>query len=127
MSTRSISQKLQLKESQTFLLVNPPNGYESILGKLPNNLTVVAATQDQADVIQVFVASGKELETSLSTLKPKLKPKGILWVTYPKGTSKVRTNINRDSIRKYAKSIDLEAVAIFSVDNEWAALRLKKV
>jgi hypothetical protein len=49
----------------------------------------------------------------------------MIWVTYPKGTSKIKSDINRDSIWKYAQTIGLEAVAIFSVDGDWSALRPK--
>ncbi len=50
----------------------------------------------------------------------------MLWVTYPKGTSKVKADINRDIIREYARTIGLEAVALVSVDDTWSALRLKQ-
>jgi hypothetical protein len=75
--------------------------------------------------VQLFVASRKELEAQLGKLKGVLTPKGLLWVTYPKGTSKVKADINRDSIREYAQSLGLEAVAMVSVDDNWSALRLK--
>lgn len=90
-------------------------------------MTVAEASKEAVDVIQVFVVSKKELEDYLSRLRPLLKPKGLLWVTYPKGTSKISTDINRDVIRKFAESVGLQAVAIVSIDDRWAALRLKKV
>lgn len=127
MSSKSTSQKLQLKAGQRFLLVNPPAGYTHAIGKLPSNLTILADSAGSADVIQVFISSRKELEEQLATLKSRLNPKGILWVTYPKGASKSKQEINRDSIREYGHAVGLEAVAIFSVDANWAALRMKKV
>jgi hypothetical protein len=60
-------------------------------------------------------------------MKAALNPGGMIWVTYPKGTSKIKSDVNRDSIREYAKTLGLEAVAIFSVDDDWSALRLKAV
>ena len=56
-----------------------------------------------------------------------MTPKGIIWVTYPKGTAKIKSDINRDSIREYTATVGLEAVAIFSLDDDWSALRLKVV
>jgi hypothetical protein len=47
-------------------------------------------------------------------------------VTYHKGTSHVRSDINRDSIWRYAQTLGLAAVAIIAVDEDWAALRLKR-
>jgi hypothetical protein len=54
-----------------------------------------------------------------------LKPEGILWITYPKGKGDIQSDINRDIIRIYALTVGLTTVAIFSVDKDWAALRLK--
>jgi hypothetical protein len=75
----------------------------------------------------VFVNSRKDLEGQLPRLKPLLAPKGLLWVTYHKGTSKQKSDINRDSIAAYAGTIGLQAVAMIAVDEDWSALRLKVV
>jgi hypothetical protein len=56
-----------------------------------------------------------------------VSPKGIIWATYPKGSSSMKSDANRDVIRFYVEKIGLEAVAIFSVDDNWSALRLKIV
>jgi len=62
--------------------------------------------------VQLFVTSREELQKDLEMAKTMLKPKGLLWVTYPKGTSQIKTDINRDTIREYARSIGLEGVAM---------------
>jgi hypothetical protein len=117
---------LQIREGQKLLLVNPPTGYEERLVKhLPRDVGIVKGTSTEAEIIQVFTSSKTQLNEQLGKLKKVLHPKGIIWVTYPKGTSKVKTNINRDIIRHEAEKFGLEAVAIFSVDNDWSALRLK--
>src|SRR5437867_5002155 len=126
MSLKTVAQKLQVREGQKLLLVNPPQDYSELLAKqLPENVMMVKGT-GEADVIQVFISSKSQLNEQLGKLRKLLHPKGILWVTYPKGTSKIKTDINRDIIRKEAERFGLEAVAIFSVDNDWSALRLKR-
>ena len=100
-----LGEKLQIKENYTILLVNAPAGYESKLGKLPPNVKVTESTAEPIDVVQVFVASKKELETQLKRLNPFVKPKGLLWVTYPKGASKAAVNINRGIIAKFAQTV----------------------
>jgi len=67
----------------------------------------------------------KELEEHLSKLRSFLTSKTILWVTYLKGTSKTKTDINLDITRDYAGTLGLIGVFIFSVDEDWSALRLK--
>ncbi|MBI4294643.1 MAG: DUF3052 family protein [Chloroflexi bacterium] len=127
MSDKPVTQKLLIKENCKALIVNEPEDYRSTLGELPQNATLLSMSTEPVDLVQVFVTSSQELEARLPGLKKALKPKGILWVTYPKGTSKTKANINRDSIREYARSIGLEAIAMVSVDETWSALRLKAI
>ncbi|HTX79528.1 MAG TPA: DUF3052 family protein [Longilinea sp.] len=127
MSDKTIAQKLMVKAGQTVLILNAPKGYKQSIGKLPIDAALLSDGGQPADIIQAFIYSKTELEDQLSSLKTMLKPKGILWITYPKGTGKIHADINRDSIRSYALTAGLEAVAIFSVDDDWAALRLKSI
>jgi hypothetical protein len=82
---------------------------------------------DSLGDILAFVASRQELEAQLPRLKEALAAKGKLWVAYHKGTSRMKTDINRDTMRAYAQTLGLEAVAIISVNEDWSALRLKVV
>jgi Protein of unknown function (DUF3052) len=127
MSDKTIAQKLMMKAGQTVLILNAPKGYAHSIGKLPAGVVVHAKGGQPADIIQAFIRSKTELEDQLSSLKSMLKPKGNLWITYPKGIGKIAADINRDIIRDYASTVGLTAVAIFSVDNDWAALRLKPI
>lgn len=65
MSTKSLEHKLQIKEDQKFLLVNPPKGYKESLSKLPKGLNLHTDRNGQANVIQVVLVSRGELEKQL--------------------------------------------------------------
>jgi len=127
MSDKTIAQKLYIKPGYKFLLVNPPQGYLAQMGDLPDGTILLSASSEPVEAIQVFVADRNQLEELLPRLKELMKSKGMLWVTYHKGTSKVKTDIHRDSINAYAHSIGLEGVAMISIDDDWSALRLKKI
>lgn len=127
MSDKTIAQKLQIKENYKVLLRGEPKEYKATLGPLPQNAVLLENSAEPVDVVQVFVTSRKDMEAQLPKLKRLLKPKGILWVSYPKGTSKIKADINRDSIREYGQSIGLEAVAMVALDDTWSTLRLKAV
>ncbi len=71
---------------------------------MPPGSTIITQPTDKADLIQVFVTSREELVHELADLK-KIKLTAILWVMYPKGTSKIKTDINGDSIARYAATI----------------------
>jgi hypothetical protein len=127
MSDKSIAQKLFIKPNSKFMLVNPPDGYLARLGEFPLGVVLLNDSNSPVDAIQVFVANRSELEAQLPRLKQLMTPKGMLWVTYHKGTSKVKTDINRDTIYTYALTLGLEGVAMISIDEDWSTLRLKLI
>ena len=113
---KTLAQKLFIKENYKIMLLNHPDGYLTRLGELPQNVSVLSGTRP-ADLVQLFVTKRNELEEKLAGLKSLLNPKGLLWVTYPKGTSRVKTDLNRDIIREYVESNGFKAVALVSVDD----------
>ena len=129
MAEKTIVQKLLIKEGYRVLVVNAPEGYVAALADLPAGVTVATDPNGVGpfDLIQTFVSSQAEFEAQLSGLKALLKPKGLLWITYPKGAAKIKSDITRDTIWRYAKTVDLEGVAMVAVDDTWSAMRLKLV
>ncbi len=125
MPDKTVAQKLLIKDTHKVLFVNPPKGYKTLLGELPKGATALGGKTQAADAILLFANNRNELETHLSALQSALAPKGMIWVAYHKGTSKVKTDINRDSIAAYAGNLGLTAVAMISMNEDWSALRLK--
>jgi hypothetical protein len=126
-SEKSVAQKLLVKAGRKVLILKPPQAYANLLGELPPGAILLSGFSEPADIIQVFVESRIELEEWLPRLKEHIRPDGMIWVTYHKGTSKVKTDIHRDSINTYAHTLGLEGVAMISIDEDWSALRLKVI
>ncbi len=126
MGDKAVAQKLLVKPGHKLILIDAPAGYELRLGDLPEGVRVERQWSADADVVQCFVTSLSQLEELLPRLRGTVKPAGLVWVTYPKGSARAKTDVNRDSIRALAGLHGLEAVAIFSVDEVWSALRLKR-
>ena len=126
-SRSPLTKKLALKPGHRVLLINAPPGYAKSLAPLPEGATLTTSAGGKFDAIQVFASTRKGLRESLPEARASLNPGGMIWVTYPKGTSKVGSEINRDSIREYALTVGLDAVALVAIDDDWSALRLKAV
>jgi len=123
-------QKLLIQPNQLVLLMNPPKNLDQVLGDLPEsarilNNTEAAQESSPADVVVLFANQRVDLEALLPGARAAVTQKGKIWVAYHKGTSRVKTDINRDSINAYAQSIGLIGVVIISIDDDWSALRLK--
>lgn len=126
MSEKSVLARLQLKPGRAMLVVDPPAGYLEAVGELPQDSSLTQEIQP-AFIIQVFVRSRRELETALSRLSSLVLPGGMLWITYPKLTSKLKGDVNRDSINSYAQQNGWTGIAMISIDEDWSALRLKRL
>lgn len=126
MAGRPVYQKLYLKPGKRLAVVRPPDDWETLLGGVPEGVEHVSEA-DPADIVLAFVENRTELEAQLPTLRTRLADGGALWIAYHKGTSPIDSDVNRDVIMRVAPEHDLKAVAIISVNDDWSALRLKRV
>lgn len=126
MPEKSIFEKLQLKPGRTILLNGAPQGYLDKAGEIPPGASVTAELQP-AFIIQSFVRNQAELESAFASLSSLVLPGGMLWITYPKLTSKLKGDIHRDTINTYAQQNGWTGIAIISLDDDWSALRLKRL
>ncbi len=130
MPEKTPAQKLLIQPNQRVRLINPPVDLDQVLGSLPEPVTLLNDSAEAkevvpADVIVLFANGRTDLETLLPGVRTAVAPGGKIWVAYHKGTSRVKTDINRDSINAYAQSIGMQGVAMVALNEDWAALRLK--
>lgn len=120
-----LAKKLQIKPAHRVLLVNAPETYAAELDPLPREVHLVYHPEGQFDVVQLFVINRSELERDLAWLQDYLREDTIFWITYPKKSSGITTDLGMmeswDETAKYG----LSGVAAASVDATWTALRFK--
>jgi hypothetical protein len=125
---KTVAQKLGIKPGERILVLDPPDGFAEALGSLPEDVQLHSKLDGPFDFVQCFASTKAKLRKLLPALKSHLSKGGRLWVGYPKGTSKnYDSEINRDSIWSYAKTIGMEAVSLIAVDDDWSSMRLKVV
>jgi hypothetical protein len=91
----SIPEKLKIKAGYTLLTVNAPGDFKNQLGKLPAEVTVTTNSKAYQQ-IHWFVLNKAQLEKELSRVMKLLREDVIVWVYYPKGSSKIQTDLTRD-------------------------------
>lgn len=75
----------------------------------------------------VFINNQKEYLNFLKNDLKHIEPDSVLWFAYPKGTSKIKTGINRDTIRATGVAFGITTVTAISIDDTWSALRFRPV
>lgn len=115
---------MRIKPGQQVLLVNPPANFHEVLGNLPEGVTLQREPKSGMDVILCFMTTRAQMEQQLTKLKGLLADKGSLWIAYPKGTSRLKSELNRDLLAEFAATAGLKAIFIISIDDTWSGLRM---
>ena len=103
---------------------NCPVEYASLLGQLPDGTELKSRITNDLDFIHIFTKSRKELSGFLKTAKKSIKKDGMIWVSWPKKTSKIETDVTEDVIRKVCLPLDLVDIKVCAVDDTWSGLKL---
>jgi hypothetical protein len=122
-SKRSLVEKLGLKAGFKTRLINPPPAYEAALGELPPGVTLVEAGAGPLDFIQFFTKERADLEAQFAALKHELAPAGMLWISWPKKASKLKTDLDENIIREIGLAHGLVDVKVCAIDETWSGLK----
>ena len=128
MANTSLIKKLGIKSKQRIILLNAPDGYaEQIRSVLPADVELDTSPSPigNFDIVIQFVRNKAEVEKDTPIAIELVKPGGRLWLSYPKQSSKVSTDINRDILWKIFPNSDWRPVTQISIDEIWSALRFR--
>lgn len=125
MSESALAKKMKLKPDYRAALVNAPELYAKELQPLPAGVTLAEKLQGKFDWLQLFVKNQAELEQQLPKVLRAMKPASILWLTFPKGTSKIQTDLTRDKGWDALRAADLKWLTLISVNATWSAFAVR--
>lgn len=117
----SISTKLKIKPNFTLLTINAPNNFKKGLLGLPADVKISTIGQDY-DQVHWFVLNRAQMEREMSKVMKLVKPEVMIWVYYPKGTSKIQTDLTRDKGWDCLlnESKRLTWISLISFDDTWS-------
>lgn len=75
----------------------------------------------------VFVNNNKEYLDFLNKKMTSVVPDSVLWFAYPKGSSGIKTDINRDTLRVTGEEHGITTVTAISINDTWSALRFRPI
>jgi hypothetical protein len=115
---KSLADKLRYKQGRAIVL-NAPDDFN--LG-----ISTEKELQGKFDFLQLFVLNFKELEEWLPQVVEAVNDEALFWICYPKQTSKIKTDVNRDSIAKMVQdNTEYRVVSNVAIDETWSSLRLR--
>ncbi len=123
-SDTPLAKKLGIVAGSTIFLADAPKNYMELVAPLPEGVRVVLKIDRETDIVHIFSAERARLATALRATLERLKPDGTIWVSWPKKSSKVPTDITEDTIREVALPMELVDIKVCAVDEVWSGLKL---
>ncbi len=125
MAETSLAKKLGIKPGQTMLVLNAPEGYVTALTSLLGQATIYTQADGTYDFVQAFVRDKVELYRYAPVAMQALKGGGLLWFTYPKKTSALKSDLSRDVLWQELSGTGMSPVTMIAIDETWSALRFR--
>lgn len=119
-----LAKKLGFKAGLRVAAIGAPANYRKLLAPLPEGVDLGEKVGKSTDVVHLFTTSKAELAKKLVTWLRTLGPDAVIWVSWPKKTAKVATDITEDTIRAVALPMGLVDIKVCAVDETWSALKL---
>lgn len=116
--------KLGIKPGFRVKPIGAPSDYPARLGPLPEGVIMSPAVRPPLDLCHVFAGSRRELSRRLAACRGWIRQNGMIWVSWPKKSSGVATDLTEDVIRELAGPLQLVDVKVCAVDETWSGLKL---
>ena len=122
MSDKPVAERLQVKGERRLAVIGAPAAIDKFVGAKK-----VRAEPAEADVVLLFTPDRAAFDAKLPPLLKTIQKTAILWVAYPKLTSSLAADLSRDVIHKIAPKHGLDTISQIAIDDDWSALRLKRI
>ncbi len=119
-----LPQKLGLKANEQVVLINAPKNYAELLGEIPPGVAFSEITKTGARFVHLFSTKRSDLQKNLVALRKRLADDGTLWVSWPKKSAGVPTDVTEDVIRAVALPLGFVDIKVCAVDETWSGLKL---
>lgn len=104
--------------------MNEPAGYRKLLGRAAKGVTFSDRIRSGCSFIHFFTTRRRELENQLQKLRSEIADTGVVWVSWPKQSAGVPTDVTEDVIRDVALPLGFVDVKVCAVDDIWSGLKL---
>ncbi len=119
-----LAKKLGIKEGCHLYVLNAPEDYRQLLEPLPADVTFGRATSARTDLAHIFITRRRDLERHLARLRAKLADTIPVWVSWPKKSARLPTDVTEDTVRAVALPMGFVDIKVCAVNEVWSGLKL---
>ena len=125
MADSALAKKLGIKPGYRILILGAPPAFVEALAPLPENVIVSEQPGGLYDFVLAFFQSRAEVEQHGAQALSAVKPSGLLWLCYPKQSSRLKSDVHRDTGWEAIHEAGWQGVSLISIDDTWSAMRFR--
>ena len=125
-SGKALAEKLGVRDGDTVALMDAPADYAAWIEPLPTGAGLIDGPDPQARILHVFVRDRADLEAKLHTAFAHRPESGMVWVSWPKKTSKAFVDLTEDGLREVILPTGWVDVKVCAVSEDWSGLKFVK-
>jgi hypothetical protein len=123
-SKTPLAGKLGIKPNTAIVVMNEPAHYRKLLGNPAKSVAFSNRIKSGSELVHFFTIRRNELQKELKKLRNTIADAGVVWVSWPKKSSGVATDVTEDVIREVALPLGFVDVKVCAVDETWSGLKL---
>lgn len=118
-----LEKKLGIKSGFKIKVVNPPRNYYSYFANLPADVKEENDVNIKKDFIHFFASSSLDLNNSILKLKSEMEQNGMLWISWPKKSAKIKSDLDGNRVREFGLKNGLVDIKVCAVSEIWSGLK----
>ena len=115
--------KLGIKPESTLFVLNAPKKYFDWVSPMPEGVTVKEKLSGKLDFIHLFVTDFQIFKQAFEKGQRFLNDDGMMWISWPKKSSRIQTDLDENIIRDFGLEKGLVDVKVCAVDETWSGLK----
>ncbi|MBS0378211.1 MAG: DUF3052 family protein [Proteobacteria bacterium] len=119
-----LAAKLGIRAGRRVYVSRAPEDYAALLAPLPPDVRFVRRIDARTDLVHLFDTQDARLAASLARAPAAMRADAVIWVSWPKKSSGLPTEVTEDEVRRVALPLGLVDVKVCAVDATWSALKL---
>ena len=127
MAGNAVAKKLGLKAGMRGAVLSAPRGYLKSLEPLPEGVKLSERGTANQDFLQMFATRKTDIRKNAAKLLKAAAPGALVWITYPKKTSGVESDLSREEVWSAMEHTGWRPVSQIAIDEVWSALRFRPV
>lgn len=118
-----LAKKLGIKSGMKISLIHGTADYQSFFSDFPDDVEWVTNARTKKDCIHYFAVQVKRLENDLPRLKNQIEQNGMIWISWPKKISTLKTDLDGNVVREIGLACGLVDIKVCAVSETWSGLK----